>query len=110
MSFNFRVERFGALRWRRHRDTQRDSIAESPQPGAARDLLARGDQRRLRARSLSDAPSGERMPANPARPVRVFISHTTRDQRDRALAHYIAAGLEARGARVWIAPESIPPG
>jgi hypothetical protein len=41
---------------------------------------------------------------------RIFLSHTTRDERDRELAHRLAAGLEARGAQVWIAPESIPPG
>jgi hypothetical protein len=37
----------------------------------------------------------------------VFISHTTHDQRDRDLAHCIANVLTERGARVWIAPESI---
>lgn len=40
----------------------------------------------------------------------VFLSHTTRDNRDRNLAHKLAVGLQARGARVWIAPESIPTG
>ena len=41
---------------------------------------------------------------------RVFLSHTTRDRRDHALAHALARGLRARGAEVWIAPDSIPPG
>lgn len=40
----------------------------------------------------------------------VFISHTTRDRRDLDLAHRIAGALTERGARVWIAPESIPIG
>ncbi|MDP9219149.1 MAG: toll/interleukin-1 receptor domain-containing protein [Actinomycetota bacterium] len=44
-----------------------------------------------------------------ARP-NVFLSHTTRDRRDHALAHALARGLRARGATVWIAPDSIPPG
>lgn len=42
--------------------------------------------------------------------VRLFISHTTRDQRDFTLAHKLAEGLRAWGIEVWIAPESIPPG
>ncbi len=41
---------------------------------------------------------------------RVFVSHTVRDERDRALAHAIADALRARGSKVWIAPESIPAG
>ena len=45
----------------------------------------------------------------PSRPV-VFISHTTRDSRDSVLAHRLAAGLRARGADVWIAPDNIPAG
>jgi TIR domain len=40
----------------------------------------------------------------------VFLSHTTRDKRDFALAHKLASALRLRGADVWIAPESIPPG
>lgn len=40
----------------------------------------------------------------------LFISHTTRDERDHALAHRIAAGLRERGATVWIAPDSLPVG
>jgi hypothetical protein len=40
----------------------------------------------------------------------VFISHTTRDNRDHDLAHKLAAGLQERGARVWIAPDSLPVG
>jgi hypothetical protein len=44
-----------------------------------------------------------------ARP-KVFLSHTTRDRRDHALAHALARGLRARGANVWIAPDNIPPG
>jgi hypothetical protein len=40
----------------------------------------------------------------------VFISHTTRDNRDFGLAHDIANGLRAGGAKVWIAPENIPAG
>lgn len=40
----------------------------------------------------------------------VFISHTTSDQRDLQLAHDLAKGLSAKGAVVWIAPESIPVG
>jgi hypothetical protein len=44
-----------------------------------------------------------------ARP-KVFLSHTTRDRRDHALAHALSRGLRARGASVWIAPDSIPPG
>jgi len=40
----------------------------------------------------------------------VFISHTTRDSRDHDLAHRLALALQERGARVWIAPESLPVG
>jgi hypothetical protein len=40
----------------------------------------------------------------------VFISHTTRDPRDRDLAHQIADSIRNRGGAVWIAPESIPKG
>ncbi len=42
--------------------------------------------------------------------IRVFLSHTTRDHRDAELARRLAEGLSARGARVWIAPTSIPAG
>jgi len=38
------------------------------------------------------------------------VSHTTRDRRDLSLAHRLAASLEERGAKVWIAPERIPIG
>ena len=41
---------------------------------------------------------------------KVFVSHTVRDKRDRTLAHGIGDALRARGAEVWIAPESIPAG
>lgn len=40
----------------------------------------------------------------------VFISHTTIDQRDLYLAQGLARGLLARGAAVWIAPDSISVG
>jgi hypothetical protein len=40
----------------------------------------------------------------------VFISHTTADPRDFALAHRLADALQERGARIWIAPDSIPAG
>jgi len=40
----------------------------------------------------------------------VFISHTTRDNRDSQLAHRLAQGLKERGAGAWIAPEDIPAG
>jgi hypothetical protein len=40
----------------------------------------------------------------------VFISHTTRDVRDSALAHKLAAGLASQRVRVFVAPHSIPPG
>ena len=43
------------------------------------------------------------------RPV-VFISHSTGDLRDSALAHGIADRLTSMGAGVWIAPESLPAG
>lgn len=43
-------------------------------------------------------------------PLSIFVSHTTRDRRDSALAHYLADGLEKLGAKAWIAPESIPVG
>src|SRR5689334_23198755 len=43
-------------------------------------------------------------------PPNIFISHSTRDYRDFQLAHQLATGLVARGARVWIAPENIPAG
>ncbi|GIK63032.1 MAG: hypothetical protein BroJett018_08260 [Chloroflexota bacterium] len=46
------------------------------------------------------------MPTSP----RVFISHTTRDRRDRRLAHDLAQGLRDLDVDVWIAPESIPAG
>lgn len=42
--------------------------------------------------------------------ARVFVSHTTQDKRDLALAHELADGLRERGAKVWIAPEDIPVG
>jgi len=58
-----------------------------------------------------DAPEADTTAArSPPVTSKVFISHTTRDRRDVALAHALAAGLEARGAQVWIAPESIPAG
>jgi hypothetical protein len=41
---------------------------------------------------------------------KIFLSHTTHDLRDHDLALRLGAGLEARGAAVWIAPESIPAG
>jgi hypothetical protein len=41
---------------------------------------------------------------------RIFISHTTSDQRDLKLAHQLAEGIQQQGAKVWIAPESIPAG
>lgn len=41
---------------------------------------------------------------------RIFISHTTRDQRDYDIAHKLADGLLAREAEVYIAPNSIPAG
>lgn len=40
----------------------------------------------------------------------VFISHTTRDKRDHALAQHLATGLRDRGSHVWIAPHNIPIG
>jgi TIR domain/AAA ATPase domain len=40
----------------------------------------------------------------------VFISHTTRDNRDSRLAHRLAQGLKERGAGAWIAPDDIPAG
>src|SRR5688572_11138247 len=40
----------------------------------------------------------------------IFISHTTHDQRDFALAHKLADGLKLHGVKVWIAPDSIPSG
>jgi hypothetical protein len=43
-------------------------------------------------------------------PPTLLISHTTRDKRDHDLAHRLAAGLQERGARVWIAPDSLPVG
>lgn len=42
--------------------------------------------------------------------TRIFLSHTTRDKRDVALAHKLADALQAQGVKVWIAPDSIPPG
>lgn len=42
--------------------------------------------------------------------MRVFISHTVRDRRDRGLARDLAAGLGARGVEHFIAPDSIPAG
>jgi hypothetical protein len=40
----------------------------------------------------------------------VFFSHSTHDMRDSILAHKLATGLASQGVKVWIAPESIPPG
>ncbi len=40
----------------------------------------------------------------------VFISHTTQDARDLRLAHDLADALLVHGAKVWVAPESIPAG
>lgn len=42
--------------------------------------------------------------------TKFFLSHTTRDKRDFALAHKLADALQAQGMKVWIAPDSIPPG
>lgn len=44
------------------------------------------------------------------RQSKVFVSHTTRDQRDYSLAHKLADGLRELGAQVWIAPDDIPIG
>ena len=41
---------------------------------------------------------------------KIFISHTTHDKRDHALAHKLAHGLRERGPDVWIAPDNIPVG
>lgn len=41
---------------------------------------------------------------------KLFVSHTTRDQRDFTLAHKLADALQAQGGQVWIAPDSIPVG
>ena len=49
------------------------------------------------------------MPKVSAQPL-IFLSHTTRDLRDRKLAHKLADGLRAQNAQVWIAPDSIPTG
>lgn len=46
----------------------------------------------------------------PNKRVRIFISHSTRDKRDHALAHGLGDRLQAVGAEVWIAPVSIPAG
>jgi hypothetical protein len=46
----------------------------------------------------------------PSPQIRVFVSHTTRDKRDFALAHRLARGLRDLGVEAWIAPDSIPPG
>lgn len=40
----------------------------------------------------------------------LFFSHSTHDLRDSSLAHKLASGLANQGLKVWIAPESIPPG
>lgn len=45
-----------------------------------------------------------------AAPPKVFISHTTQDKRDLAMAQTLAKGLQAGGADVWIAPDRIPSG
>jgi hypothetical protein len=42
--------------------------------------------------------------------TKIFISHTTRDNRDHILAQKLAAGLRERGLQVWIAPDNIPVG
>lgn len=42
--------------------------------------------------------------------TKVFLSHTTRDQRDYGLAHKLADALQTHGVQVWIAPDSIPAG
>ncbi|KAA3614588.1 MAG: toll/interleukin-1 receptor domain-containing protein [Calditrichaeota bacterium] len=41
---------------------------------------------------------------------KIFISHTTRDERDNSLAHKLAAGLQENGSDVWISPDTIPTG
>jgi serine/threonine-protein kinase len=43
-------------------------------------------------------------------PIRLFVSHSTHDLRDYALAHKLADGLRAYGVEVWVAPDAIPPG
>src|SRR5262245_34981907 len=47
---------------------------------------------------------------NPVTTPLVFISHTTSDPRDSQRAHRLAGELKKRGAKTWIAPDSIPPG
>ena len=42
--------------------------------------------------------------------IKIFISHTTQDERDHSLAHRLAKGLKVRGAEVWIAPGKISAG
>jgi hypothetical protein len=42
--------------------------------------------------------------------IRIFISHTTLDERDSSLAHKLAAGLRENGSDIWIAPDNIPVG
>jgi len=42
--------------------------------------------------------------------TKLFISHTTQDERDHRLAHLLANGLRIRGAQVWIAPGNISAG
>lgn len=42
--------------------------------------------------------------------MRIFISYTTRDHRDRALARQITDGLRARGVDVFFAPQTIRSG
>ena len=39
--------------------------------------------------------------------MRIFISYTTRDHRDRALAQRITDGLKARAVDVFYAPQSL---
>ena len=44
------------------------------------------------------------------KPLQVFISHTTSDPRDHALARSIADAIRKEGGGVWIAPDNIPAG
>ena len=66
-------------------------------------------QYQARFGALAPAAEPRPEPRHPGRdPMQVFISHAAHE--DGEFAHRLAADLEARGWRAWIAPDSILPG
>src|SRR5690242_4023580 len=86
-----------------HGSAQSSRAATSPPPRPSRPPPQRPHPAVLVCRFAASGMGHENAPV-------VFISHTTRDNRDSRLAHRLAQGLKERGAGAWIAPEDIPAG